>query len=95
MTDQGSEMVSLPKGVKLEKPKSFTGVIDTDIVNVFIFQVEQYFALIIMLDANKRARFASMPLTDNAAIWLQSQNLDWDLIIWEDLKIIDKKLEQA
>ena len=40
MTDQGSEMVSLPQGVKLEKPKAFTGVIDTDAVNAFIFQAE-------------------------------------------------------
>ena len=40
MTDQGGEMVSLPQGVKLEKPKSFTGVINTDAVNAFIFQVE-------------------------------------------------------
>ena len=40
MTDQGREMVSLPQGVKLEKPKAFTGVIDTDIVNAFIFEVE-------------------------------------------------------
>ena len=40
MTDQGSEMVSLPQGVQLEKPKSFIGVIDTDAVNAFTFQVE-------------------------------------------------------
>ena len=40
MTDQGSEMVSLPQRVKLEKPKSSTGVIDTDAVNTFIFQVK-------------------------------------------------------
>ena len=42
MTDQGSEMVSLPQGVILEKPKSLTGVINTDAVNDFIFQVEWY-----------------------------------------------------
>ena len=40
MTSQGSEMVSLPQGVQLEKPKSFTSVIDTDAENAFIFQVE-------------------------------------------------------
>ena len=34
------EMVPLPQGVKLEKPKYFTGVIGTDAVNVFILQVE-------------------------------------------------------
>ena len=39
MTDQGSKMVSLLKGVKLEKLKSFTGVIDTDAVNAFIFYI--------------------------------------------------------
>ena len=37
MTDQGSEMVSLLQVVKLEKPKSFTGMIDTDAVNAFFF----------------------------------------------------------
>ena len=79
-------MVPLPQGVKLEKPKSFTGVIDTDAVNAFIFQVEKYFALINMVDANQYARFALMLLTNNAAICLQSQNLDWDLVVWEDLK---------
>ena len=52
MTDQGGEMVSLPQGVKLEKPKNFTGVIDTDAVNVFIFQLEQYFSPTNMVDAN-------------------------------------------
>ena len=52
MTDQGSEMVSLPQGVKSEKPKCFTGVIDTDVVSAFIFQVEQYFTLINKADAN-------------------------------------------
>ena len=41
MTDQGSKMVSLPKGLKFEKPKYFTGVIDTDAVNAFIFQSKQ------------------------------------------------------
>ena len=38
--DQRGEMVPLPHKVKLEKPQSFTGVIDTDAVNAFIFQVE-------------------------------------------------------
>ena len=65
-------MVSLPQGVKLEKPKPFTGVIDTDAVNAFIFQVEKYFALTNRVDANLCARFASMLLTNNEAIWLQS-----------------------
>ena len=52
MTNQGSEMVSLPQGVKLEKPKSFTGVIDTDTVNIFIIQVELYSFMTKMVDAN-------------------------------------------
>ena len=51
ITDQGSEMVSLSQGV-LEKPKSFTDVIDTDTVNAFIFQLEQYFAPSNMVDTN-------------------------------------------
>ena len=50
ITDQGSEMVSLPQGVQLEKPKSFTGVIDTDAVNAFISQIEYYFALTNIVD---------------------------------------------
>ena len=49
MSDQGGEMVTLPQGVELEKPKSFTDRIVTDIVNAFIFQAEQYFALTIMV----------------------------------------------
>ena len=52
MTDQGSEIVSQPQGVKLAKPKSFTGMIDTDAINAFIFQVEQYFSLTNIVDAN-------------------------------------------
>ena len=36
MTYKCSEMVSLPQGVKLKKPKSFTGVIDMDAINAFI-----------------------------------------------------------
>ena len=48
------------------------GVIDTDIVNAFIFQLEYYFALTNMLDENLYTRFASMLLTNNAAFWLQS-----------------------
>ena len=50
MIDQVGEMVPLPQEVKLEKPKSFTGVIDTDTVNVFIFQFEYYFSLTNMVD---------------------------------------------
>ena len=49
---QGGKMIPLPQGVKLEKPKSFTGVIDTDAVNAFILQVEQYFAPTNIVDAN-------------------------------------------
>ena len=52
MSDQGDEMVSLLQGVNVEKPKSFTGVIDTDAVSAFAFQVEKYFALINMVDVN-------------------------------------------
>ena len=40
MTDQGSKILFLPQEVELEKPKSLTGVIDTDKVNAVIFQVE-------------------------------------------------------
>ena len=52
MTNQGSIMVSLPQGVKQEKPKSITGVIDIDSVNAFNFKVEQYFSLTNIVDAN-------------------------------------------
>ena len=52
MSDQGGEMVPLLQGVKFEKPKSFTGVIDTDAVNAFIFPVEQYFTLTNIINAN-------------------------------------------
>ena len=52
MTDQGIEMVSLPHRVELEKPKAFTVTIDTDAVNTIFSQVEQYFALTSMIDAN-------------------------------------------
>ena len=45
-------MVPLTQGVKLEKPKYFTGVIYTDVVNAFILQLEKYFALSNMVDAN-------------------------------------------
>ena len=52
MTNQESEMVSLPQGVKQEKPKSITGVIDTDTVSAFTFQAEQFFALANLVDTN-------------------------------------------
>ena len=52
MSNQGGEMLPLPKGVKLEKLKSFTGMIDIDIVNAFVFQVEKCFSLINIVDAN-------------------------------------------
>ena len=37
MIEQGRKMISLPQGEKLEKLKSFIGVIDIDAVNAFIF----------------------------------------------------------
>ena len=37
MSDQGGEIVPLPQGIKLEKPKTLIGVIDTDAVNVVFF----------------------------------------------------------
>ena len=52
MTDQGGEMVPLPQGTKLEKPRFFIGITDTDTVKAFVFQVEQYFALTNMVDAH-------------------------------------------
>ena len=52
MTNQGGEIAPLPEGVKLGKPKSFPGMIDTDVVNAFILQVEKYFVPINMVDAN-------------------------------------------
>ena len=72
MTDQGSEMVSLLQGVKLEKPRSFTGVIDMDAKSAFIFHIKYYFALTNILDAKLHARFASILLTNSTAVWLQS-----------------------
>ena len=61
-------MIPLLQGVKLEKPKSFTSVIDANAVNAFIPQVEQYFTLTNMVDANKHAGFALMLLIGNTAI---------------------------
>ena len=33
-----------------------------------------------------------MLLIDFAAIWLQRWNLDWDFVVWEDLKLIQNYL---
>ena len=46
-------------------------------MEVFIFQVEQYAQLTGMCNDHALAMFASMLLTDPAAVWLRWQNWDW------------------
>ena len=44
--------MALPSSVKLERPKVFNGQIDSEAVDAFIFQLEQYFALTGLTDEN-------------------------------------------
>ena len=50
MTDQGDKVLTLKQGVKLEKPKSFIGLIDTDEVNAIFSKWNIFFTN--MVDAN-------------------------------------------
>ena len=45
---------------------------DLDVVESWIFSVENYFALSSIMDENVKARFATMLLQKSAAIWLRN-----------------------
>ena len=57
-----------------------------EIVEAWVFQVENYFHLCGVTEPNKQARFATLLLTKSAAIWLGNQNYTMSQFAWEDLK---------
>ena len=56
--------------VKLEQLAKFEDQMDHEILATFIWQVENYMALTGTTDALQQACFASILLTNSAAIWL-------------------------
>ena len=54
-----------------------------EIVESWVFQVENYFHLCNVDDANKQARFATLLLTKSAAIWLHNAAYNMDYLTWD------------
>ena len=50
---------------------------DLEILEAWLFQVENYFALMGMVDNNVKARFSVMLLDKSAAIWLRNKNYNF------------------
>ena len=59
---------------------------DLEILDAWLFQVENYFELSKVTEENTKARFATMLLEKSAAIWLRNKNYDLTKLHWTNLK---------
>ena len=81
-----STTTSGPFSIRLEQPTKFGGEMDLEILDAWLFQVENYFALSKVTEENTKARFATMLLEKSAAIWLRNKNYDLTKLHWTNLK---------
>ena len=59
---------------------------DYNVVESFIWGLENYFQLTVLLDAHQQARYASIYFSKSAQLWISNQNFDFELMVWSDLK---------
>ena len=59
---------------------------DSEVVDAWVFQVENYFALAGIVDENVKARYASTLLVKSAAIWLRSRQYNMSTLSWTNMK---------
>ena len=72
--------------LKLDNPPHFEGQHDMEIVESWVYQLENYFALTNVVDTNIQARYATLLLTKSAAIWLKTKEYDLTTLTWPILK---------
>ena len=77
---------TMPGAVKLKEPPTYDGTMDYETIEVWLFPVENYFALVGLTDEIKQSRFVSTLLTKNAALWLRSSHLDLNTTKFPNLK---------
>ena len=76
----------MPGTVKLKEPPQFDGAMDFDVIESFIFSVDNYFALVGLTDPIQQTRFASTLLIKQAALWLRTNKFDLSHTAWGTLK---------
>ena len=76
----------MPNAVKLKEPPQYNGAIDYELIEAWIFGVDNYYKLVGLTDEVQQARFAATLLIKNAALWLRSSGLDLDRTKWSTLK---------
>ena len=59
---------------------------DFDLVEAFIWSLDNYFALTGLTNEYQRARFAATRLSKSAALWMRNQEFDFDHLVWTDLR---------
>ena len=59
---------------------------DLEVLEAWIFQLENYFGLTGMIDNNVKARYSVMLLEKSAAIWLRNKQYDFATLEWPTLK---------
>lgn len=76
----------MPNAVKLKEPPVYDGSIDYELIEAWIFGVDNYYKLVGLTDEVQQARFAATLLVKNAALWLRSSGLNLDTTKWSTLK---------
>ena len=59
---------------------------DYEIVEAWLWNMENYFALTGLTDINQQARFASTLLAKSAAVWMRNQNYNLTTLTFPTLK---------
>ena len=67
---------TMPGAVTLKEPPNYDGTMDYETIEVWLFVVENYFALVGLTDEIKQSQLASTLLTKNTALWQCSSHLD-------------------
>ena len=72
--------------IKLDLPERFEGDMDYEVVESFIWSMDNYFELTSLVDPHQQAHFVSTRFSKSAQLWLRNQNFDFTLLVWPDLK---------
>ena len=77
--------VSIADKIRLPMPNKFRGERDGDTVRNFTQQLQNWFDLVQLTNANQQARFAHTLLDGPALDWFEAQNFDMSQLHWPTL----------
>ena len=77
----------MPNAVKLKEPPQHDDAIDYELIEAWIFGVDNYYKSVELTDEVQQACLAAILLIKNAALWLHSSGLDLYHTRWSTLKV--------